>query len=62
MKLFFDYEKDTKNTVRFSEREAGTTQHQDHPGYNVVGTLYIQKAAYVLLGSPQSLCVEVKPA
>ena len=60
MKIFFDYEKDTKNTVRFSEREAGPTQHSEHPGYNVVGTLYVNKAAHVALGSPQHLVVDVQ--
>ena len=45
MKINLTLERETKNTVRFAEDEAG--QPSDHPGYPVVGTLYVQKAAHV---------------
>lgn len=60
MKINFKYEKDTKNTVRFAEADP-TEQAEGHPGYNVVGTLYVQKAAYVALGNPQNVTVEILP-
>jgi hypothetical protein len=50
--LTFTHEKDTKNTVRFSE----------DGDENVVGTLYVQKAAHEALGSPTALTVTIDAA
>lgn len=58
LKINLTLERETKNTVRFAEDEAG--QPSDHPGYPVVGTLYVQKAAYVQLGSPQQIKVTIE--
>jgi hypothetical protein len=57
MQINFTLERETKNTVRFAEDEAG--QPDDHPGTPVVGTLYIQKAAHAKLGSPKEITVTI---
>lgn len=48
----FDYERDTKNKVRFAERENGR-------GGVVVGTLYVDKSAVQALGNPSTLTVSI---
>ncbi|HEV2122949.1 MAG TPA: hypothetical protein VGW38_09260 [Chloroflexota bacterium] len=53
--ISFTREKDTKNTVRFSE----VVPDDDSP---IVGTLYVQKHALKALGSPDSLTVSITPA
>jgi hypothetical protein len=58
MRINLALERETKNTVRFAEDDAG--QPSDHPGYPVVGTLYIQKAAHVQLGAPQRIAVTIE--
>lgn len=50
-------EKETKNTVRFQEDSDG--QPEDHPGADVVGTLYVQKFAWAQLGKPEHIVVEI---
>lgn len=55
MRINLALERETKNTVRFAEDDAG--QPSDHP---VVGTLYIQKAAHVQLGAPQRIAVTIE--
>ncbi len=57
MKIYLTLESETKNTVRFAEDEAGQSAH---PGYPVVGTLYVQKAAHVQLGAPQRIAVTLE--
>jgi hypothetical protein len=49
MQINFTLERETKNTVRFAEDEAG--QPADHPGTPLVGTLYLQKAAHAKLAA-----------
>ena len=58
MQINFTLERETKNTVRFAEDEAG--QPADHPGTPVVGTLYFQKAAHTKLGAPGRITVTIK--
>jgi hypothetical protein len=58
MRINLTLERETKNTVRFAEDEAG--QPSDHPGYPVVGTLYVQKAAHVQLGNPKQIEVTIE--
>ena len=53
IKLSFDRERETKNTVRFQEREG------DEPA--LVGALYLQKAAFARLGDPKTLSVKIEP-
>lgn len=50
--LISDYERETKNTARFQERE--TTEAP------VLGTLYLHKYALRKLGDPQELRVNVE--
>ena len=58
MQIHLTLERETKNTVRFAEDE--TSQPPGHPGYPVVGTLYVQKAAHVQLGAPQRIAVTIE--
>ena len=58
MHINFTLERETKNTVRFAEDEAG--QPSDHPGTPVVGTLYLQKAAHSKLGAPNRITVTIE--
>lgn len=58
MKINLTLERETKNTLRFAQDQAG--QPPDHPGYPVVGTLYLQKAAHVQLGAPQRIAVTIE--
>ena len=58
MQINFTLERETKNTVRFAEDEAG--QPADHPGTPVVGTLYLQKAAHAKLGAPNRIMVTIE--
>lgn len=58
MKINLTLERETKNTVRFAEDEAG--QPSDHPGYPVVGTLYVQKAAHAELGASSRIRVTIE--
>lgn len=51
IEAIFDKDRETKNTVRFEEREG-----EDPP---VVGTLYIQKWALRRLGEPSVLRVQI---
>jgi hypothetical protein len=53
--LTFEVEKETKNTVRFTEA-LGDGQPA------VVGTLYVQKFAIQKLGNPSSLTVTIAGA
>ena len=55
MQINLTLERETKNTVRFTEDEAG--QPADHPGTPVVGTLYLQKQARAKLGAPKQITV-----
>ena len=48
----FEYERETKNTVRLTEVET-----DDAP---VVGTLYLQRHAFKKLGSPKRLKVQIE--
>ena len=57
MQINFTLERETKNTMRFAEDEAG--QPADHPGTPLVGTLYLQKQAHAKLGSPKRLTVTI---
>jgi len=50
--LTFEKEKETKNTVRFQERE-----RDDGPP--IIGTLYVQKYALKQLGNPETLTVTI---
>jgi len=52
LKLMFDLERETKNTVRFAERGS------DEPP--VIGTLYVQKHALKSLGEPAVLVVTLE--
>ena len=58
MQVHLTLERETKNTVRFAEDEAG--QPPDHPGSPVVGTLCLQKAAHAKLGAPEPITVSVE--
>ena len=58
MQINFTLERETKNTVRFAEDEAG--QPADHPGTTVVGSLYLQKAAHAKLGAPGRITVTIE--
>jgi len=58
MQINLALERETKNTVRFAEDKVG--QPSDHPGYPVVGTLYVQKAAHVQLGNPKQIEVTIE--
>ena len=58
MKINLTLERETKSTVRFAEDEGG--QATDHPGYPVVGALYVQKAAHVQLGAPHWISVTIE--
>jgi len=53
MKVRFVKDKDTKNTVRYTEIEEN--------GWAKVGTLYIQKAAVAQENLGDKIVVEVKP-
>ena len=57
MEIHLTLERETKNTIRFAEDEAG--QPPDHPGSPVVGTLYLQKAAHSKLGSPKRITLTI---
>lgn len=48
----FEFERDTKNTVRFQEVEGDEAP--------VIGTLYLQKHAYKKLGSPKRVKVRIE--
>lgn len=48
----FEYERETKNTVRLTEVETDEAP--------AVGTLYLQKHAYKKLGSPKRLKVQIE--
>ena len=58
MQIHLTLERETKNTIRFAEDEAG--QPSDHPDSPVVGTLYRQKAAHAKLGSPQRIALTIE--
>lgn len=58
MKINLTIEKETANTVRFSEDEEG--QPEGHPGAPVIRTLYVQKFAHVQLGKPDKLTVTLE--
>lgn len=60
MKLNMSFEKETKNTVRFTEDQSG--QPEGHPGADVIGTLYVQKFAWAQLGKPERITVTVDTA
>lgn len=49
MEITFDFEKETKGTKRFKERD---TEH--------IGTLYVRKPALAELGDPDVLVVTLK--
>jgi len=51
MIITFDKERDTKNTVRFHER------NDQAP---VIGTLYVQKWALSQLGNPQTIQLTIE--
>lgn len=51
--LEFEYERDTKNTVRFAE-----TVEDGDP--TLVGTLYLQKFANKELGNPERIRVTIE--
>lgn len=53
LQMTFKRERETKNTVRFSEVVEDYTQ----PG--VIGTLYVQKTSAEYLGNPETLIVTV---
>lgn len=53
MRFTLSFDRETKNTVRFQE---------DGPGPVVVGTLYIQKAAWEQIGKPQQVTVSIEAA
>lgn len=57
MRINLTLERETKNTVRFAEDDAG--QPPDHPGAPVVGTIYLQKAAHARLGAPERITVTI---
>lgn len=52
--LKFDREKETKNTIRFSERE---NEEGEPP---MIGMLYLQKFAVKRLGDPSVIEVAIK--
>ncbi len=52
LKVTFDRERETKNTVRYQEREA-----EEPP---VIGTLYVQKFALKRLGDPAVLALTLE--
>lgn len=51
LELQFTKERETKNTVRFSED--GKQQ--------AIGTLYVQKSALAKIGDPEALSVTIEP-
>ncbi len=51
--VYFDKEKDTKNTVKFAERE-----RDDGPP--VMGTAYVQKYVLKQLGNPNSIKLTIE--
>ena len=55
VKIRFEREKETKNTVRFSEAAADGDPL-------VVGTLYVQKFALKELGQPEAVEIIIRPA
>ena len=55
VKIRFEREKDTKNTVRFAEAAADGDPL-------VVGTLYVQKFVVKELGQPEAVEVTIRPA
>lgn len=57
MEIRLTLERETKNTIRFAGDEAG--QPPGHPGSPVVGTLYLQKAAHAVIGSPSRITVTI---
>ncbi len=57
IKVHMSLEKETKNTVRFTEDEE---QPDDHPGAPVLSTLYIQKFAHVQMGRPEHIVVALE--
>jgi hypothetical protein len=52
--VLFDYERDGKNTVRFTERNENREP--------VIGKLYMRKAAYDRLGKPKAINLAVTAA
>lgn len=60
VRIHLSIERETKNTVRFAEDQGG--QPEGHPGADVVGTLYVQKFAWVAMGKPEHLEVQIAPA
>jgi len=58
MKINLSLEKETANTVRFSEDEEG--QPDGHPGAPPLRTIYIQKFAWASLGKPEHICVTIE--
>lgn len=59
MQINMTLERETKNTIRFAEDDAG--QPGAHPGTPVIGTLYLQKAAHAALGAAVRITVSVEP-
>lgn len=54
LEAVFEYEKETKNTVRFAEKIG------ENPA--IVGTIYIQKYALNKLGNPKQIKVTIEKA
>lgn len=54
LEAVFEYERETKNTVRFTEKIG------ENPA--IVGTIYIQKYALNKLGNPKKIKVTIEKA
>jgi len=52
IKVTFDREKETKNTIRFQEREADQAP--------VIGTLYVRKWVLRKLNNPESITLTIE--
>lgn len=53
LEIEFEYEKETKNTIRYMEKSKGGQPP-------AVGTLYVQK--WALEGSPKKIRMSIEPA
>lgn len=49
---------ETKGTWKYAE-DAPENQPQGHPGYEVVGSLYLKKPAVVSLGNPETVVLTI---
>jgi len=51
-------DRETKGTWRYAEDDPAA-QGEGHPGYPVLSTLYVQRAAVAQMGNPERIVVTV---